>query len=126
MRRKFWLFAPLAIVGFAAFVAVGGYVVQQLWNWLMPAIFGLRSQHQPAATTLSNNSIDTPNPRPAPSSTRNSPSSQWADESSKYLSINGTHEAGTWVGAHLFHLEATGNTGGAKFSRPTPIQLFAR
>src|SRR6185436_19645764 len=90
------------------------------------AIFGLRSQHQPAATTLSNNSIDTPNPRPAPSSTRNSPSSQWADESSKYLSINVTHEAGTWVGAHLFHLEATGNTGGAKFSRPTPIQLFAR
>jgi len=43
MRRKFWLFAPLAIVGFAAFVAVGGYVVQQLWNWLMPAIFGLRT-----------------------------------------------------------------------------------
>jgi hypothetical protein len=37
------MFAPLAIVGFAAFIALGGYVVQQLWNWLMPAIFGLRA-----------------------------------------------------------------------------------
>jgi hypothetical protein len=43
MRRKFLLFAPLAIVGFAAFIAVCGFVVQQLWNWLMPAIFGLRA-----------------------------------------------------------------------------------
>lgn len=37
------MFAPLAVVGLAAFIAVGGFVVQQLWNWLMPAIFGLRA-----------------------------------------------------------------------------------
>jgi hypothetical protein len=43
MRRKWWLLAPVAIAGFAAFIALGGYVVQQLWNWLMPAIFGLRA-----------------------------------------------------------------------------------
>ena len=43
MRRKCWLFAPVAIVGFAAFIALGGFVVQQLWNWLMPAIFGLHA-----------------------------------------------------------------------------------
>lgn len=42
MRRRFWMFAPLAVVGFAAFVALGGFVVQQLWNWLLPAIFGVR------------------------------------------------------------------------------------
>ena len=42
MRRRFWMFAPLAVVGFAAFIALGGFVVQQLWNWLMPAMFGLR------------------------------------------------------------------------------------
>ncbi len=36
------MFAPLAVVGFAAFIALGGFVVQQLWNWLMPAIFGVR------------------------------------------------------------------------------------
>ena len=43
MRRRFLLFAPLAIVGLAAFITLGGFVVQQLWNWLMPAIFGVRT-----------------------------------------------------------------------------------
>ena len=43
MRRKWWLFAPVAIVAFAAFITLGSCVVQQLWNWLMPAIFGLRA-----------------------------------------------------------------------------------
>jgi hypothetical protein len=40
MRRK-WIFvlAPLAIV---AFIAIGGEVVLQLWNWLLPALFGWR------------------------------------------------------------------------------------
>ena len=28
-------------IGFLAIVAVGGAVVMLLWNWLMPAIFGL-------------------------------------------------------------------------------------
>jgi hypothetical protein len=37
------MFAPLAVVGFAAFIALGGFVVQQLWNWLMPAIFDVRT-----------------------------------------------------------------------------------
>jgi hypothetical protein len=35
------MIAPLAIVGFAAFLALGGVVVRWLWNWLMPVIFGL-------------------------------------------------------------------------------------
>jgi hypothetical protein len=34
--------APLAIVGFALFVALGGEVVRLLWNWLMPSLFGWR------------------------------------------------------------------------------------
>ena len=39
--RKRWIFlAPLAILGFAVFIAIGGAVVQQLWNWLLPSIFG--------------------------------------------------------------------------------------
>jgi hypothetical protein len=38
MRRK-WIFvlAPLAIV---VFLTIGGEVVQHLWNWLLPALFG--------------------------------------------------------------------------------------
>jgi hypothetical protein len=42
MRRKWMFFAPLAMVGMLAFVAIGGVVVQQLWNWLLPALFGWR------------------------------------------------------------------------------------
>ena len=30
MRRKFIFFAPIAIVGFAAFIALGGWVVMSL------------------------------------------------------------------------------------------------
>ncbi len=40
-RRLFWL-APLAILGLVLFVAVGGEVVRQLWNWLLPTLFGWR------------------------------------------------------------------------------------
>lgn len=41
MRRWRWAFiAPAAIVGLIVFVAIGGEVVRQLWNWLMPPIFG--------------------------------------------------------------------------------------
>jgi hypothetical protein len=25
-----------------AFIALGGFIVQQLWNWLLPTLFGLR------------------------------------------------------------------------------------
>jgi hypothetical protein len=38
-----WIFlAPLAICGLALFIALGGAVVLQLWNWLLPPIFGWR------------------------------------------------------------------------------------
>ena len=41
MRRKWWILivAPLAM---AVFIAIGGAVVRLLWNWLAPALFGLR------------------------------------------------------------------------------------
>ena len=36
-----WLFVA-APVGFALFIAVGGGIVMQLWNWLAPALFGIK------------------------------------------------------------------------------------
>ena len=41
MRRKrlIWL-APLAILALLGFIALGGYLVLQLWNWLLPPLFG--------------------------------------------------------------------------------------
>jgi hypothetical protein len=33
--------APLAILGIVLFVAIGGYIVQQLWNWLLPPLFAM-------------------------------------------------------------------------------------
>jgi hypothetical protein len=42
MRRiPKWLFVA-APFGFAIFIAIGGEVVMLLWNWLAPALFGLR------------------------------------------------------------------------------------
>jgi len=43
MRKKLIFIAPLAIAGFALFIALGGLIVQYLWNWLMPALFSLPS-----------------------------------------------------------------------------------
>lgn len=42
MRRvwKVLLFAPLALAGLALFLALGGALVQALWNWLLPPLFG--------------------------------------------------------------------------------------
>ena len=40
-NRWVWL-APLAIGGVLLFIAIGGAVVQQLWNWLLPPLFGWR------------------------------------------------------------------------------------
>jgi hypothetical protein len=40
MRRKWFFLVPLMI---AAFIAIGGAIVMYLWNWLVPALFGLRS-----------------------------------------------------------------------------------
>jgi hypothetical protein len=40
MKRRLLVIAPLAIVGFTAFIALGGLVVQWLWNWLLPLLLG--------------------------------------------------------------------------------------
>ncbi len=40
MRKRMLWFAPLALVGFAAFIALGGAIVLWLWNWLLPPLFG--------------------------------------------------------------------------------------
>jgi hypothetical protein len=42
VRKKLIWFVPLALAGLAAFVGVGGAVVQLLWNWLLPSLFGWR------------------------------------------------------------------------------------
>lgn len=39
-RKKILLFVPLAIAGFAVFIALGGAVVAGLWNRLLPPLFG--------------------------------------------------------------------------------------
>ena len=42
MRKKWIWMAPLAILAMVAFAWVGGEVVKQLWNWLLPPLFGWR------------------------------------------------------------------------------------
>jgi hypothetical protein len=42
MRRNWAFWAALVIPVFIAFIAIGGLVVQQLWNWLLPPILGWR------------------------------------------------------------------------------------
>jgi len=42
MRRKWFFIAPAAIVAIVLFIALGGEVVMQLWNWLLPPLFGWR------------------------------------------------------------------------------------
>ena len=41
MARKWAGMAAIGIGAIAIFTFVGGQLVMQLWNWLMPAIFGL-------------------------------------------------------------------------------------
>jgi len=41
-RKRLILFAPVAIAGVVLFIAIGGEIVVQLWNWLLPALFGWR------------------------------------------------------------------------------------
>jgi hypothetical protein len=43
MRRKWAVIAPLAILGMALFVALGGWIVELLWNGLLPPLFGWRT-----------------------------------------------------------------------------------
>src|SRR5437773_10947510 len=42
MRKKLIWIAPLAIVGMAVFIAIGGELVMHLRNWLLPMLFGWR------------------------------------------------------------------------------------
>ena len=41
-RTRWILVAIFAPLGMALFIAIGGEIVMQLWNWLLPAIFGWR------------------------------------------------------------------------------------
>ena len=40
MRGKWIFLIPLIPVFIALFVFIGGEVVMQLWNWLLPSLFG--------------------------------------------------------------------------------------
>ena len=40
--KRLIFIAPLAILGMLVFLAIGGEVVLQLWNWLLPPLFGWR------------------------------------------------------------------------------------
>ena len=40
MTRRWLFLAPLVLVGFLLFIALGGAIVQLLWNWLLPPLFG--------------------------------------------------------------------------------------
>jgi len=42
MKKKWYYLAPLAVLALLGFIALGGVLVEQLWNWLAPAIFGWR------------------------------------------------------------------------------------
>jgi len=42
MKKRLIFIVPAAIVGMAAFIAVGGALVMLLWNWLLPNLFGWR------------------------------------------------------------------------------------
>jgi len=39
-KRMFFVIGPLAIVGIALFLFLGGEVVKLLWNWVLPPLFG--------------------------------------------------------------------------------------
>ena len=40
--KRLIFIAPLAILGMLLFITIGGEVVLQLWNWLLPPLFGFR------------------------------------------------------------------------------------
>jgi len=42
MRKRLIWMAPAAILGMFIFAWIGGELVMHLWNWLAPALFGLR------------------------------------------------------------------------------------
>jgi hypothetical protein len=41
LKKLIWI-APAAILGMVIFAWIGGELVMHLWNWLAPALFGLR------------------------------------------------------------------------------------
>ena len=41
-KKRLLLIAPFALTAMTLFVAVGGWLVMSLWNWLTPALFGFR------------------------------------------------------------------------------------
>ena len=43
MRKRWIKWLPLFVLGFLAFIAVGGLVVRELWNWLLPPLLGART-----------------------------------------------------------------------------------
>lgn len=40
MRKRWIAMVPLALLGILLFMTLGGAVVMQLWNWLLPTLFG--------------------------------------------------------------------------------------
>ncbi|HTP86368.1 MAG TPA: hypothetical protein VMJ34_05450 [Bryobacteraceae bacterium] len=38
-KKLIWMI-PAGVVGLAAFIALGGWAVRELWNWLLPPLFG--------------------------------------------------------------------------------------
>ena len=42
MRKRWFFLAPLAGLGVAFVIFIGGEVVMHLWNWLLPPLFGWR------------------------------------------------------------------------------------
>jgi hypothetical protein len=41
-KRKLFFLIPLGILAICLFIGIGGEVVLQLWNWLLPPLFGWR------------------------------------------------------------------------------------
>lgn len=39
-QKKFLLLSPFMVAGVVLFAILGGWIVQQLWNWLLPTLFG--------------------------------------------------------------------------------------
>ena len=50
---KFIAMAIAGLIAITLFIFLGGKVVQLLWNWLMPMLFGLRDGHVLAGRSAS-------------------------------------------------------------------------
>lgn len=38
--KKLVFLSPLILLAFALFIALGGVIVRELWNWVLPPLFG--------------------------------------------------------------------------------------